>query len=241
VTLDFDTLIAEQDAALARASGWLGSPEHLEFVIDVVHSIDGLDDVTVSWVPPGRAGYWEAKTRTIAAERPTSTVGVTPEYLVKMALIGVLHETLHARHSSPTPMFRQRLRNVSRSLERPVQILFNLLEDGRITALGKADDPGVAAALDQHLAAAVDQLRNARRADAETATPSDPRQQLFFALAVYAMTSQVPAPLHPGVHAESVRLQPTIDATRSGSTDDCGIASIELVEAMTKFQPSISR
>lgn len=236
--LDLAALVTEQDAALADDSSWLGSPQQLQFLTDVVHDIPGLGDVNVAWVEQGDAAYWEAGTRTITAERLSPIDGYTTQYLAKMVLIGVLHETLHARYSTPTPLFQRRMRAITPLLAQLIQRMFNFLEDGRITALGKAADPGLTAALDEHLSASVTQLRRGRDANAETETPADPRQQLLFALEMYALTSEVLAPLHPDVGAEFARLQTTIDRTRGGSTDDCGLAAIVLAQATSKFKPS---
>lgn len=230
-----DELLREQDAALRADPAWLGSEEHRQWLENVVREVPDFADITVVWLAPGNPGYWEAATRTIGAEQPIPIEGVTRDYIAKMALLGLVHETMHARYSTPTPTFQRRLSGVDVPYHRPIVHLFNVLEDGRITMLGKA---ATAPQLDEFVRESVDQMRQSRPASAETRTPARPSDQLFFALVAYALSGEVPSPLHQEVCAALDGMLATIDATRQGTTDDCGLAAIRLVMEAAKFRPT---
>ncbi len=231
-------LLDEQGAALVMDPAWLGSAAHRQWLENVVREIPDFEDITVAWVPPGNAGYWEASTRTIGAEKPVPIAGFTRRYIAKMALLGVVHETLHARYSTPTPAFQRRLLQVEPPYHQPIGRLFNVLEDGRITMLGKTAAPDTAPQLDEFVRESFDQMRMSRPASAETTTPVRPSDQLFFALVAYALSADAPSPLHPDVDEALDGMLATIDATRHGTTDDCGLAAITLVMEAAKFRPA---
>ncbi len=199
MSISFSVLVTEQDTAIAQDESWLGSHDHLKFLEAAVHQMPELVDVAVVWVAPGQPGYWEAATRKITAERPVPMEGFTPEYLARIVLLGIVHESLHARYSSPAPKYQRQVRRLDARVRRPVERLFNLLEDGRITVLGKAAEPDIAGGLDEFVDAAVEQARSHARANAETVAPKRPSEQLFYAVQVYALTSQIPSPLRPDV------------------------------------------
>jgi hypothetical protein len=163
--------------------------------------------------------------------------GLTYEYIAKFVLLGIVHEGLHARYSSPATMYQRRLRQQDAALRPAIERLFNVLEDGRITALGKAAEPGMGDGLDEFLVAAVDQARTRSRANAETLTPQRPAEQLFFAVLAYALTSEMPSPLRPDVGAALAPIMATIDVTRTGETDDCGLVAVDIVNQIVKFKP----
>jgi hypothetical protein len=192
------------------------------------------------WSRHGEPSYWEARTRTIASERLTAANGLAPEYSAKMVLLGVVHETLHARFTTPSPLFYARLRRLPPAMQRPLARLFNVLEDGRITSLGKAAEPHMVEALDEHIAASVEQARQLGANNAETLTPAAPVEQLFYGLVVYALSSEVPSPLRPDVADALDALLPRVDVTRNSTTEDCGEAAVTLLREVTNFRSEAS-
>jgi len=235
-----DDLLDEQNAALANDPAWLGSEAQRQWLVDVIHEVPGLEDVRVVWSRHGEPSYWEARTRTIASERLTAANGLAPEYSARMVLLGIVHETLHARFTTPSPLFYARLRSLRPAMQRPLERLFNVLEDGRITPLGKAAEPSMVDALDEHIAASIDQARQLEPKNAETLTPAVPVEQLFYGLVVYALSSEVPSSLRPDIADALDALLPMVDPTRNGTTEDCGEAALKLLREVANFRPEPS-
>ena len=72
----------------------------------------------------------------------------------------------------------------------------------------------------------------------QTRDPVLKKAQLFLALQVYALAPEAAESmiLHPDVERSLQSLIPTIDATRSGETSDCGAAALELALAIEAFR-----
>jgi hypothetical protein len=231
------TLSSEARAAAAGDASWVGSTDHLTLLTDSLEPIFGLSDVVLSWGPSGEPGYWEADTREIVLERPTPIAGQDPKDLAEATVLSLLHETLHIRLSTPAPSFRQNLTLVNLGLRPTTEVIFNLLEDGRIAMLATADSPEFGPPLERFATLAVDQLEMRTGPNASTREPSRPTDQLAFAVMAYALLPDRVIVLHPTVSKELGGLKEAIDQTRAGTTEDCGATAITLVERISEFRP----
>ena len=235
--IDFDALLKQQGAALTADPAWLGSAAHLNLLQQAVADIHGMADVTVIWVAAGQQGYWEASTRTIATEQPTTTPNMTPQAIAKFGLLGLIHEALHATHTTPAAAYRSRLAAVDPRSVATIDRLFNLLEDGRITALGRAMNPGLTAGLNEFIDEAVRQCSLRAKTNGPTTDPASQPHQLLYALEFYALSSELPSRLHPDVAVAANQLTGKIDATHQGETVGCGMAALELYADVAAYRP----
>ena len=116
-------------------------------------------------------------------------------------------------------------------------MIFDLLEDGRITKLATADSPEFGPPLERFATQAVDQLEMRSGPNASTTEPPRPPDQLAFAVMAYALQPDRVVLLHPGVSEELGNLKEVIGQTRGGTTEDCGATAITLVERISEFRP----
>jgi hypothetical protein len=213
-------LISQSRTAAADEPTWLGSSEHLQLLTESLSDL-GVADVALVWVPAGQAAYWEAATRRIMLERPRDMPPVSAEDRAEYTALGLLHECLHARYSTPSSLGRQ-LRAVEPRLRPTTGAVFNYLEDARVAKLAIADEPELADPIASHLNAAVDQLDELSGAYGSGTSPPDPSNQLAFAIMAYALTPDRSVALHPAVVTELDTLRPIIDAARDGErTEVC--------------------
>jgi hypothetical protein len=120
----------------------------------------------------------------------------------------------------------------------PIDRLFNLLEDGRVTALGKAANPHLATGLDAFIDEAVDQCNIRAMGSGRGSNPASKPHQLLYALEVYALTSVAPSPLHAAVAPTLEQLTAKIDASREQPTVGCGMTALELYRDVAQYRPS---
>jgi hypothetical protein len=76
-------------------------------------------------------------------ERPTSIPGFTDSEVAKLTALSLLHECLHARYSTSFGSFESRKRALNSLLWPATDRLFNVIEDGRISALGRVAGPAI--------------------------------------------------------------------------------------------------
>lgn len=231
------TDLVERSRASARKPGWLGSAGHLELLLDAVPSL-GVDDVDVEWAPRRGRTYWEAASRRIVVERPLSgQVPVSDEDLAEFTAIGLLHEILHIRFSSPSTR-EQQVADKDSWTQAQSEVMFNYLEDARVAELAIADDPELTGPIAKLLDGSVDSLPVITGFTGPTTSPKDPRAQLPFAIMAYTLRPERAVALHPAVAAELERLKPVIDEARgTENTDGCVEPAIELIEQVVHFQP----
>lgn len=234
MALAFADILQQSRKAVRSNPDWLGSEAHRALLGDALAAAFGLADASLEWAPPGEAGYWEAATQRIALERPTLASGLPAEDLAELTALSLLHESLHAHYSTPSGSYTTRLQAVPGQVRRATDRLFNVLEDGRIAAVGAAADPTLDAPLRRFADAAV--LAAAKHAgrNGQTVEPLSERNQLFFAIESYALAPDTSVTLHPNVSAALARLTPAIDRTRTGTTEDCGLAAVQLVDEIMR-------
>jgi hypothetical protein len=229
--------LVHQSRASAGDPGWLGSVAHLKLLTDAVRGL-GADDVDVSWAPPSGRTYWEAASRRIVVERPLSgEVPVPNEDLAEFTAIGVLHEVLHIRFSSPSTR-EQQVAGKDPWVQAQSEVMFNYLEDAPVAELAVADDPDLAGPIATLLDASVDSLPVITGFTGPGTSPTNPRAQLPFAIMAYALRPDRAIELHHAVAAELDRLKPIVDRARiAGETDGCVGPAIALIEQVVHFQP----
>lgn len=147
MALAFADILQQSRKAVRSNPDWLGSEAHRALLGDALAAAFGLADASLEWAPPGEAGYWEAATQRIALERPTLASGLPAEDLAELTALSLLHESLHAHYSTPSGSYTTRLQAVPGQVRRATDRLFNVLEDGRIAAVGAAADPTLDAPL----------------------------------------------------------------------------------------------
>ena len=224
-------LIDQSTDAAAADAAWLGSNTHLTLLRAALEPVFELTDVSLDWTSPGEAGFWEQTTRQMKIERPVSIPGVTSVDLAKLTVVGLLHETLHARHSSSSGSFATRKLSLDRRLWRAADRLFNIFEDGRVNALGVAD-PELSTHFTAFADLAVDQAAIYAGKSGPGTSPGSMRNQLFFAVEAYALRPDQPQSLAFEVSGVLSDLAPLIDSTKTGTTEDCGIAAVRVVGAI---------
>lgn len=212
---------------------WLGSPEHLSVLRDALPTAFALPNASLKWGPPGAPGSVMGSTQAIVLERPVPIPNVTAEDVAEYTILSLLHEALHIEFSTPFGAYAARKRALSPTVQRPVERLFQLLEDGRITARGGELHPELGPALDKFLDEAGRQIAVTGPAT-EGPDPRSMREQLFFALQHHALRPDKVLTLHPRVQRRLGTLDPTIERAHSGDTERCGLAAIELVDAVMK-------
>jgi hypothetical protein len=230
----FDELVARSRSSATGDDGWLGSDDHLALLSSALEPVFGLPDVSLHWGAPGSAGYWEPASRKIMLERPVALAGVTTEDIANATALSLLHESLHARHSTPFRSYPRARERVEPGLRRAVERLFNLLEDGRITACGIAERPELSAPLQDFLDKSASQITREDEGrfhrSPETTEPASQSNQLFFALQMRALRPDCQLVLHPGVAERLVSLQSLMSEAQGGSTEDCGLAAVRVVQ-----------
>ncbi|MGO9973292.1 MAG: hypothetical protein ACLP01_10865 [Solirubrobacteraceae bacterium] len=171
-------------------------------------------------------------TRQIVLERPQPMRGVPPEDVAEYTALSLLHESLHLRFSSSFESYGARRRTLPLAVQKPVEHLFQLLEDGRITALALREDPALAPSLRRFMEEAIRQVIINGSA-AEGTDPPSMREQLFLALQIHALQPGRRLALHPRVQRRLDELDPIIERAHHGDTEHCGQAALELVAALT--------
>ena len=228
----FDELLTQSRSSAEADPEWIGSSEHLRLLTASLGSVFGLADVSLRWGPRGAAGYWESATRSIVLERLTVHDGVAPDVITDATAMSLLHESLHARHSTTLGSYPEAREEMHVLLRRAAEKLFNLLEDGRITTRGIAQHPELSAPLRDFLNKSGDQITaEARRhGNANTTEPVSQPNQLFYALQMRSLHPDSELVLHPEVAEKLAAFQPLMNAAQAGSTEDCGLTAVRLVE-----------
>lgn len=224
----FAELVEQSRASAGADSNWLGSERHRTLLADSLPSALGISNVTLTWAPPGSASFWQPSIRQLSLERPVPSAVVSVGDLAELTALGLLHECLHIRHTMPAERYAPRRFAVPPSLEQATARLFNLLEDGRITALGVAADPELEQSLNQFITAAADQLVSLESSKLSLSQ----RNELFFAVQLYALAPDRGLTLDPAVQNALVALRPIMDEARRGSTEDADAAAVDVVAAV---------
>jgi hypothetical protein len=130
------------------------------------------------------------------------------------------------------------LHKLSGPLQLEARALFQVLEDARLEVLGIADSDEWAGPLEKLARSACHQLALLARPSGSTPTPRSLLSQglfavKFFALAPPGVRSQLQ--LHPRVRSAADAAAPSIDATRAGTSEDCGVAAVQIVRAISRL------
>jgi hypothetical protein len=112
-------------------------------------------------------------------------------------------------------------------LKRATERLFNLIEDGRIAALGSTADPELEPYLRTFTGTAIDDI-----VAKESSSSKAQRDELFFAVQIYALQPDRQLLLDPAVSEALAQLTPMMDNARIGSTADADMATVEIIEAI---------
>ena len=231
--MTLDELVEQSRAAAAADPTWLGSGAHLALLRSALESVFGLANASLDWVSPGNQGSWERATRQMTLERPTLIPGFTDSEVAKLTALSLLHECLHARYSTSFGSFETRKCALDPLLWPATDRLFNVIEDGRINALGAAADPGLTSHLAEFADLAVEQAARRAGNSGPGSTPASQRNQLFFAVEAYALWPHQSPSLNSHVRQALAQLAPLIESTRDGTTEDCGVAAVEVIQAIT--------
>jgi hypothetical protein len=227
-----DELIEQSGDATAADPAWLGSDAHLALLSDALEPAFGLSDVSLEWATPGEPSFWERATRKIKLERPVPVPALTLAELARLTVLGLLHESFHAQYSTSFGSYETRKLALDSRLWRAADRLFQVFEDGRVNALGVAADPRLADHLDEFAEVAVGQAALLAGKNGSGTSPASARNQLFFAVEAYALRPDELQSLNPDVSQALSELAPLIDSTKTGTTEDCGIASVQVVDAI---------
>jgi hypothetical protein len=148
--------------------------------------------------------------------------------LAEITALGMLHECMHIRHTTPAAQYAARRFTVPPALSRATERLFNLIEDGRITTLGIAEDAELEQSLNRLIAAAADQL-----VTQESGRPAmSRRNEIFFAVQLYALAPDRVLTLGSALQDAVASFRPVMDEARRGSTQDADNAAVEVVAAI---------
>jgi hypothetical protein len=230
--MSLDELVEQSRAAAAADPAWLGSGAHLALLRTALESVFGLPNASLDWVSPGSQGFWERATRQMTLERPTSVPGFADSEVAKLTALSLLHECLHARYSTSFGSFETRKRALNSLLWPATDRLLNVIEDGRISALGGAADPGITNHLADFADLAVEQAARRAGNSGPGPTPASQRNQLFFAVEAYALRPDELPSLNIDVRQVLTQLVPLIESTKDGTTEDCGVVAVEVVKAI---------
>ncbi len=228
-------LIAASRQAASADARWLGSGDHRALLESALTEVFALPEASLSWGPPGEQGSSLRSTQQIVLERPLPLPHVLPEDVAEYTALSLLHECLHLRFSTRFDSYSAAKRALSPVVQGSVDDLFQLLEDGRITALGAAEDPALGPELGKFLDEAIRQAK-LNSPSHEGTNPRSLREQLLFALHVHALQPGRKLTLHPCVQRYLEELEPIIERAHAGDTAACGRAAIELVEAVIKTE-----
>jgi hypothetical protein len=112
--------------------------------------------------------------------------------------------------------------------------LLHVLEDARVIPLAVADEPALEPVLRDIAANGVAGLTAAARTvdSGEGPSPRSEQIQAEFALEVYAIDPARELALHPRVERFVDSMKTTIDRARSGTTESCEQASVEIALAI---------
>ncbi len=220
----------------AREPEWLGSEEHRLLLEGALAPVFGVHEVALDWAAPGHPSFWEQASRRITVERPGVHPGVAPADVAEYTLLGVLHESLHARHTGSVGSYSRERDLEPLGWQPIVERLFNLCEDGRITARGAEADPELDGPLERWLGETVRQMlceyRTREGEPASTVDPGSQRSQLLMAVLLYAVAPGEPLTLHPVVAGEFASLRPVLDAARVGGTEESGLAAVQAIRTI---------
>lgn len=231
-SVTLDDLIEQSCVAASADLAWLGSDAHLTLLNGALEPVFGLSNASLEWAPPGGRGFWEQATRQMRVERPSSVSGFRDSEVAKLTVLSLLHECLHARYSTSFGSFETKKQALDPRLWPATERLLNVFEDGRIGAIGGAADPGLTSHLAEFADLAVEQAARRAGSSGPGATPASQRNQLFFAVEAYALWPDSPPSLNPDVRQVLEQLAPLIESTRNGTTEDCGVTAVQVVQAI---------
>jgi hypothetical protein len=167
-------------------------------------------------------------------ERPNRQPGLTLSDSAEWTAIGLLHETLHARFSAQLGPFAQRHGDLPQIVRDAAHLIFQRLEDARITAIGLSANPDLADPLDKFTRETCRQftMHYAKRGNANTSDPRSQQSQLLLALEIYTIRPAETLTLHPRVRARFNALKAKVDEARAGSSEDCDRICVPLSRAV---------
>jgi hypothetical protein len=221
----FSELIEESRARAEADPGWLGSESHRAVLAESLVAL-GISDVSLTWTRPGCGSYWQPSGRQLSLELPVQNSQIAAADLAELTALGLLHESLHIRHTLPATQYSARRFMVMPILKRATERLFNLIEDGRITTLATTADPELEPYLTRFIRTAIDDIVAKERSSSKTQ-----RDELFFAAQVYALQPDQQLLLDPAVSEALAEVTPVMDKARIGSTADADMAAVEIIEA----------
>ena len=220
----FSELIEESRARAEADHAWLGSESHRAILAESLVAL-GISDVSLTWTRPGCGSYWQPSGRQLSLELPVQNSPIAAADLAELTELGLLHESLHIRHTLSATRYSARRFTVMPILKRATERLFNLIEDGRITALGTTADPELEPYLRRFIDTVIDDI-----VAKESSSSKTQRNELFFAAQIYALQPGRQLLLDPAVSEALAEVTPMLDKARIGSTADADMAAVEVIE-----------
>ena len=230
-------IIAQSREKATADETWLGSAKHLKFLEATLGDVFHVTGATLSWVCPGEPSSWQHSTREIRLERPVVTPALTAEDAAELTVLGLLHESLHARFSPELGLFRRRHPDLLPEMASWAGLMFQRLEDGRVAYQGLLANWELGEPLAKHAAMTLTffgQQARSRRSGS-TAEPQFQTEQLVFALQAYCVAPDTALVLHPRVERRLAKLKEPIDRARAGTSQECDELCLGLARAIVAF------